>query len=96
MHHGLRREQHHAERHEREITQGERRAEHHGDEHDRRHDEGALRRDLGAGQQQIEERRNQRGERRPFLELGKRRTIQDRALQISHTAPVNTTGSYPG
>jgi hypothetical protein len=49
MHDRFRREQHHAERREREIAQRQRRAvDHHGDEHDRRHDEGALRRDLRA------------------------------------------------
>jgi hypothetical protein len=49
MHHGLRREQQHRERRDRDGPQRQRRpVGHHADQHHRGHDEGALRRDLGA------------------------------------------------
>ena len=55
MHDRLRRKQQHDEGRDRERAEGQRRPIHHdADQHDRDHDEGALRRDLGARQQQIE------------------------------------------
>src|SRR5262249_17126827 len=62
-------EQQHAERRDRERAEGERRAiDHHTDEDDADHDEGALGRNLRTRQQEIERRRGQRRERRPFLD----------------------------
>src|SRR5215472_17478517 len=62
-------EQQHAERRDRERAEGERRAiDHHSDEDDADHDEGALGRNLRTRQQEIERRRGQRRERRPFLD----------------------------
>ena len=62
-------EQQHAERRDRERAEGERRAiGHHTDEDDADHDEGALGRNLRPRQQEIERRRRQRRERRPFLD----------------------------
>ncbi len=69
MHDRLRREQQHAEGRDRERAERQRRpVGHHADQHDRGHDEGALGRDLGARQQQIAERRDQRADRGPFLD----------------------------
>ena len=69
MHDRLRREQQHGEGRDRERPQRQRRpVGHHADQDDGGHDEGALGRDLGARQQQIEERRHQRAGRGPFLD----------------------------
>ena len=65
----LGRQKQHAERCDRERTEGERRAiNHDADEDDGDHYEGALGRDFRARQQKIERRRRERGERRPFLD----------------------------
>ena len=58
--------------------------DHDTDKHDRRHDEGALGRDLRAGQQQVEERREQRRKRRPFLDRVAHREQRDERKQRAH------------
>ena len=69
MHDRFRRDcQQHQSRHRDGAERQRRTVEHHPDQHDRGHDEGALGRDLGAGQQQIEGRNDQRCERTPFLD----------------------------
>ena len=85
MHDRLGQENEHAKRGERQIAQGQRGAvHHHTDQQDRRHDEGALRRDLGARKQQIEQGREQRGERRPFLDRVAHRQHGDQRQQRAH------------
>ena len=69
MHDRLRRQQQHAEGGHRQRAKRQRRpVGHDADQHDRGHDEGALGRDLGAGQQEIAEGRDQRADRGPFLD----------------------------
>ncbi len=68
MHDGFRREREQTASAATEmVRKRQRRAvEHHADQHDRGHDEGALGRDLGAGQQQIEGRDDQAPRARPI------------------------------
>jgi hypothetical protein len=69
MHHGLGRQQQHQDGGGRDRAQRERLpVDHDRAEHDRRHVVRALGRDLGARQEQIERRRRERREGRPFLD----------------------------
>ena len=69
MHDRLRRQDQHQERGRGQRAHGQRRpVEHDADQHDRDHEIRALRRHFGARQHQIKRRRDQRAERRPFLD----------------------------
>jgi len=75
---GFRRQQQHAERHDRYRAEGQCRPVHHdAGQHDRNHDERALGGNLGSRQQQIERRRGKRGRRRPFLDRASARHRRD-------------------
>jgi hypothetical protein len=65
----FRRDRKHEHRRDRECAEGDRAAvDHDGDQDHRRHEKRALGRDLGARQQQIEQRRGKRRRGRPFLD----------------------------
>ena len=67
--------------------------DHDGDQHHRRHEERALRRDLGARQQQIERGGDQRGRGRPFLDRkahGERGISASSARTAKNTTPATT------
>ena len=69
MHQRLRRQDQHREGRDRERAKRQRGVvRHNADQHHRRHDEGALRGDLSAGNHQIGGGREQRRQRRPFLD----------------------------
>ncbi len=69
MNDSLRHDQHHGKRRHRDGAHGEGRPiGHDADQHHRRHNVRALRRHLGAGEDQIEGRGGERRHRRPFLD----------------------------
>jgi hypothetical protein len=69
MHHRLRRQDEHQERGRGQRANGQRRpVEHDADQNDRDHEIGPLRRHFRAREHQIERRRDQRAERRPFFD----------------------------
>ena len=94
MHQRFRRDRKHDHRRYRQRAEGHGAAvDHDSDQHHRRHEERALRRDLGAGQQEIEQGGGKRCRRRPFLdrktdgESGDQR--QQRAHREEHHAGDN-------
>jgi hypothetical protein len=81
----FRHQQHHRERRDRDGAHGERCAvDHDSHQHHRDHDEGALGRDFGAGQREIEGRGQERDRRRQFLDRVAQRKARNQRETGAH------------